>query len=61
MKKYLYGFKNKKTGLFKSWYNTSPWNTKMPCFKRKGNAEKALKAQEYKDDYIVTEMVEIDE
>ncbi len=61
MRKFLYGFKNKETGLFAHTYRTVRYKQKTACFKTSKNAAKALKMQPYKDDYIVSDMVEVEE
>ena len=59
-RKFLYGFKNKKTGLFKSDYKTIRYKTKNACFKTYHNAEKSLQYQKNKEDYIVSRIVEVE-
>lgn len=57
MKKYLYGFKNINTKLFRPSYRTIQATTKTACFRTKKNAEKALAIQPYKNCYFICEMV----
>lgn len=59
-KSYFYGFRNKETGIFKSTYLTTRYNTKTAVFIRKHNAVKALSYQKYKNDYEVAEIIEIE-
>lgn len=60
MRKFLYGFKNKKTGFFAPTYLTGRYKQKTACFKTLKNAEKAFKMQNNKDNYIIEEMVEVE-